>query len=435
MENKMATRRPILQVALDFIDLDRALRLAEEAVAGGADWLEAGTPLIKSEGLAAVRSLKTRFPQHTIVADMKIMDAGRIEVEAAAKAGAGVVTVLAAASDSTIAECVEAGRHYGAKIVGDLINTPNPLERAAQLAALGVDIIDVHTPIDVQMEGKISFDLLHSVANAVDTMLSVAGGITSETAAGAVANGAAVVIVGGSITKAVDAAAATRAIRAALDTGESVASKLYRRATSETIRDILTHVAAANISNAMHRGGVAPGIHPVAPGMRCFGQAVTVRTAPGDWSKPVQAIDMAGPGEVIVIDAGGVAPAIWGELASNSALNRRVEGVIIDGASRDTADIRTLGFPTFSKLVCPNAGDPKGFGEINATIRISGMVVNPGDWVLGDDDGVVIIPQAQAVEITNRAMYDLEAENRMREEIKRGSTLGKVVDLSKWEKR
>ena len=185
----------------------------------------------------------------------------------------------------------------------------------------------------------------------------------------------------------------------------------------------------------MHRGGVAPGIHPTAPGMRCFGRAVTVRTAPGDWSKPVQAIDVAGPGEVIVVDAGGVAPAIWGELASNSALVRKVEGVIIDGASRDTADIRTLGFPVFSKLVCPNAGDPKGFGEINASIRISGVQVHPGDWVLGDDDGVVVIPQAQAVEITNRAMSDLEAENRMREEIVRGSTLGKVFDLKKWEKR
>jgi len=431
----MATQRPILQIALDFVDLDRAMRLAEEAVAGGADWLEAGTPLIKSEGLDAVRRLHERFPQHPIVADMKIMDAGRTEVEAAARAGAKVVTVLALASDSTIAECVEAGRHYGAKIVGDLINTADPVRRAVELAALGVDVINVHTPIDVQMQGLSSFDTLRAIAQAVGTPLSVAGGITSETAADAIASGANIVIVGGAITKAADATAATQAIRTALDTGEKVATALYRRATADTIRDILAQVSAANISNAMHRGGVAPGIHPVAHGMRCFGRAVTVRTAPGDWSKPVQAIDIAGPGDVIVIDAGGVAPAIWGELASNSAMTNKVEGVIIDGASRDTADIIKLGFPVFSKLVCPNAGDPKGLGEIGAGIRISGVEVHPGDWVLGDDDGVVVIPQAQAVEITNRAMNDLEAENRMREEIVRGSTLSKVVDLKKWEKR
>ena len=190
----MATQRPILQVALDFVDLDRALLLAEEAVAGGADWLEAGTPLIKSAGLDAVRRLKERFPDHTVVADMKIMDAGRIEVEAAAKAGAGVVTVLAAASDATIAECVEAGRHYGAKIVGDLINISDPVERAIELAALGVDLIDVHTPIDVQMQGLFPFDTLRAIADAVETPLCVAGGITSETAADASASGASVVL-------------------------------------------------------------------------------------------------------------------------------------------------------------------------------------------------------------------------------------------------
>ncbi len=76
---------PVLQIALDFIVLDRAIKLAEESVLGGADWLEAGTPLIKSVGLDAVRELRRRFPNHVIVADMKIMDAGRIEAEAAAK--------------------------------------------------------------------------------------------------------------------------------------------------------------------------------------------------------------------------------------------------------------------------------------------------------------------------------------------------------------
>ena len=95
----------------------------------------------------------------------------------------------------------------------------------------------------------------------------------------------------------------------------------------------------------MHRGGVAPGIRPLTPGMRCYGRAVTVRTAPGDWAKPVQAIDQAGPGDVLVIDAGGVAPAIWGELATNSALTRKVEGVVIDGGIRDSDDNRASAFP------------------------------------------------------------------------------------------
>lgn len=431
----MVIERPILQVALDFVDLPRALQLAAEAVEGGADWLEAGTPLIKSVGLDAVRQLKERFPDKVIVADLKIMDAGRIEVEYAAKAGASVVTVLAAASDTTIAECVEAGRHYGTKVAADLINTEDVVLRARQLEKLGVDYLDVHTPIDVQMQGIFPLETLREIAAAVDIPVCVAGGITSETAADAVTNGASVVIVGGSITKAPNAAKATRAIRTALDTGEKVATTFYRRATAETIRDILAQVSAANVSDAMHRGGVAPGLHPITPGMRCFGRAVTVRTAPGDWAKPVEAIDMAGPGDVLVIDVGGVTPAVWGELATNSAINRKIEGVIIDGAARDSGDIRKLSLPLFCRTTCPNAGEPKGFGEINATVHISGVQVNPGDWILADDDGVVVIPQGHAVEITNRAMDVLEKENRIREEIQRGSTLSKVTELLKWEKK
>ncbi len=431
----MANERPLLQVALDFVDVERAMTLAAEAVAGGADWLEAGTPLIKCAGLDAVRELKRRFPDKLVVADMKIMDAGRTEVEYAAKAGAGAVTVLALASDTTIAECIEAGRHYGAKVIADLVNVPDPVSRARELAALGVDIVSVHTPIDVQMQGLMPFDTLRAVAQAVEIPVSAAGGITSETAADAVASGAGIVIVGGAITKAQDAAAATRAIKQVLETRQAVETGLFRRARADTIRDVLAQVSAANVSDAMHRGGVAPGLHPLTPGLRCFGRAVTVRTAPGDWAKPVAAIDLAGPGDVLVIDAGGVAPAIWGELASNSAIQRKIEGVIIDGAARDSGDIRKLSLPLFSKLVCPNAGEPKGFGEIGASVRICGVEVCPGDWILADDDGVVVIPQAQAVEITNRAMDVLEHENRIREEIQRGSTLAAVVELLKWEKK
>ena len=94
--SKKATSAPktFLQIALDFMNLDRALQIAKEAVAGGVDWLEVGTPLIKSEGMHAVRTLRKEFPDHTIVADMKIMDVGTIEVEMATKAGADVVIVL-----------------------------------------------------------------------------------------------------------------------------------------------------------------------------------------------------------------------------------------------------------------------------------------------------------------------------------------------------
>ena len=96
--------RPVLQVALDLTELSRAEKIAEEAVAGGADWIEIGTPLVKSEGMESVRRMRDLFPTTTLVADLKTSDTGAIEVEMAAKAGANVVCVLAAAR--TLSVCL-----------------------------------------------------------------------------------------------------------------------------------------------------------------------------------------------------------------------------------------------------------------------------------------------------------------------------------------
>ncbi len=426
--------KPVLQLALDFVDLPRALQVAEEAVAGGADWLEAGTPLIKSEGLQAVREIKSRWPHLTVVADMKTMDAGRAEVEYAAKAGAQVVGVLGAASDATIRECIEAAQNYGAAIVVDMVQVADVVSRAIAVEAMGASYVGIHIAIDEQMQGKTPWDTLREVAKAVSIPIAVAGGINSETAALAIEAGASIVVVGGAITKAVDATAATKAVKQAMETRVAVKSEFFVRATGPDLRGMLARVSAANVSDALHRSGDIPGLRPITPGSKMVGPAFTVRTFPGDWCKPVEAIDEAEPGDVIVIDAGGAAPAVWGELATNSAIQRGLAGVVIFGAARDSGDIRELGFPLFCSLVTPTAGEPKGFGETGVPIRISGVRISPGDWIIGDDDGVCVIPQEKAVEYTNRAMDVLEKENRLRQEIRAGSTLSQVAYLQRWEK-
>ncbi|MFH1782374.1 MAG: 3-hexulose-6-phosphate synthase [Candidatus Omnitrophota bacterium] len=427
--------KPILQLALDFVDLKRAIKCAEESVKGGVDWLEAGTPLIKSEGLNVIRELRKRFPKKTIVADMKIMDAGRVEVEIAAKAGANIVCVLGAASDATIRECVEAAHNYGAKIQVDLIAVKYTKKRAKQAEELGADYIGIHCSIDDQMRGKNPFSELKDISRSVNIPIAVAGGINSETAPEAIKSGASIVIVGGAINKASNATNATKKIKESIVKLKKVKTDLYKRVSEKDIENVLKKVSCANLSDAMHRGGALEGISAVTPGVRMFGRALTVRTYPGDWSKPVEAIDEAGPGIVIVIDAGGVGPALWGELATHAAIQKKVAGVVINGAIRDVEDIKKSGFPAFSKLIMPQAGEPKGFGEIGVPVIISGRRIFSGDYIIGDDDGVVVIPKDKAVEIANRAMSVLEAENRIRREIDEGSTLAKVMELLKWEKK
>jgi 3-hexulose-6-phosphate synthase / 6-phospho-3-hexuloisomerase len=426
--------RPRLQVALDFLQLSRARAAAAEAVAGGADILEVGTPLLKSEGLDAVRALREQFPGVPIVADTKTMDAGRAEMEMAAKAGASYATVLAVSSAGTIRECVEVGRNYGIAVVVDLVGTADPVAAAQQAQALGASAVGVHCGIDQQMLGQDPFETLRAVRRAVTITVCVAGGINSETAATAAAAGADIVIVGGAITKSPDAAGATRALLAALAEGIGRPTTEFRRYGADQLREAFAKVSTPNVSDAMHRGGALAGIPSVVPGKHMVGRALTVRTYPGDWAKPVEAIDLAQPGDVLVIDAGGRPPAVWGELATESCLQRKLAGVVIDGAIRDVDAIRALGFPAFARHCAPNAWEPKGFGEIGTPIMISGVRVAPGDWIVGDDSGVVAVPAERALEIANRALDVLEAENRLRGEIRAGSTLSKVAELYRWEK-
>lgn len=426
--------KPIIQIALDFVDLDRAIRVAEESVRGGADWLEAGTPLIKSCGLDAVRELKKRFPQHQIVADMKTLDAGRIEVEIAAKSGADIVVIMANASDSTIAESIEAARNYGARILVDFMEESCSIQRAEKIIKFQPDYLGVHIPIDQQMTGNISFQFLKQLSSHFNIPIAIAGGLNSENVVEAIKAGASILIIGGAVTKSENAEEAVRLIRKAIDTQTSIKSELFKRYTEYDLEKVFSKVSTANISDAMHRSGWIPDVKLISNTGKFFGRAVTVRTYPGDWAKPVEAVDIAREKNVIVVDACGLPPAVWGELATESSVLKKLSGVVVYGAIRDIEEIRRLKFPAYATLYCPQAGEPKGLGEINIPIQIGPVKILPGDWIVGDEDGVVCVPYQKAAEIANRAMDVLEKENRIRAEIKRGGTLSQITHLLKWEK-
>ena len=117
--------KPIVQISLDVIDVDAAIRTAEMALRAGVDWLEAGTPLIIAEGMHGVRALRKRFPTTPIVADLKTMDGGYLEAELMAKAGATHIVVMARAHEETIKCVVKAGKDYGVKVMGDNLACPD----------------------------------------------------------------------------------------------------------------------------------------------------------------------------------------------------------------------------------------------------------------------------------------------------------------------
>ncbi|MEI6503098.1 MAG: hypothetical protein WCP21_18975 [Armatimonadota bacterium] len=149
----------------------------------------------------------------------------------------------------------------------------------------------------------------------------------------------------------------------------------------------------------------------------------------------MEAIDHAEPGSVLVIDVRNEGPAVWGEGASKSCVTRGLAGAVINGCARDTDEIIALGFPVFSTMIAPQAGDPKGVGMIGVPLKIGETPIRSGDWIIADGDGVVCVPREQAVEISNRARDVVEREMRDHSEIEGGSTLAKLAELERWEQK
>ena len=207
----------ILQVALDFTSLSEALRVAHLMPRSEAVILEAGTPLIKSRGMQAVRLLKLLPGGHLVMADTKTMDTGALEVSLAAEAGADAVSVLAVAPEETIGEAVDKAKEYGLAVYGDMIGHSDPLEAARTLRRLGVHVALLHIGIDVQRRLGLTAsqlrDLIGRVAGEFQGPVAVAGGIKPGETGALASAGASIVVIGGGITKARDpAAAAQRAL-------------------------------------------------------------------------------------------------------------------------------------------------------------------------------------------------------------------------------
>jgi 3-hexulose-6-phosphate synthase/6-phospho-3-hexuloisomerase len=199
--------KPKLQVALDLIDLEKALRIAEK-VASSADIIEAGTPLIKSEGIGAVEVLKDNFPDKLICADLKTADAGYLEVKMAANANADIISILADAYENTIVEALRASSDFGVEIMADLIVSRSPIKRLKEIIDLNYNgrkltYALAHSGLDRQSSRRaplLDIEAMTKVPN--HPKLAIAGGIQPSDIQNILKYPISIIIVGGAITKA-----------------------------------------------------------------------------------------------------------------------------------------------------------------------------------------------------------------------------------------
>jgi regulator of RNase E activity RraA len=188
----------------------------------------------------------------------------------------------------------------------------------------------------------------------------------------------------------------------------------------------------ANVSDMMSRmtaGG--PRLRPMHGGGVLAGPAFTVKTRPGDNLMVHKALDIAESGDVVVVDAGGdLTNSLIGELMLSHAKKRGLAGVVIDGAVRDSGWIRRGSFPVFAAGVTHRGPYKDGPGEINVPIALDGMVVNPGDLILGDDDGVLCVPYEEVGRVYEATRAKFEGEQKQMAAIEAGTSDRSWIDAA-----
>lgn len=201
-------------------------------------------------------------------------------------------------------------------------------------------------------------------------------------------------------------------------------SKATAKAVDQGILKGFREVSTASVHEVMgKRGALDAGLRPLWQGIRMCGPALTVRARAGDNLALHRAIYAAQAGDVLVADGGGYTEAgMWGDVTTTAAQARGIEGLVIDGAVRDQESVRGLRFPVFSRGVSMKGTTKKTLGEIGVPVNCGGVTVNPGDLVLGDEDGVVVVPSGMAAEVLEAARRKEAQEEEIRRQLRAGKT-------------
>lgn len=192
------------------------------------------------------------------------------------------------------------------------------------------------------------------------------------------------------------------------------------------------NVTAATAHEAMGRkGALDSAIKPIRSGMRVFGTAFTCICPAGDNLTLHAALKLSKPGDVLVCGAAGFTEqGLFGDVMASCAKGKGIAGLVVDGGVRDAADIHRIGFPVFSRSISIKGAVKETLGAINQPIVVGGELVSPGDLIIGDDDGVVVIPAALIEETAAACVEREKKEARFREALLQGNTTWEMLNLN-----
>ena len=202
--------------------------------------------------------------------------------------------------------------------------------------------------------------------------------------------------------------------------------------TPQQIAETLGRYPTSTIYEAAgKRGDMSPDIRPIVPGARLSGIAYTVKTFPSDTTGVLRALDDAPPGSVLVIDAGGTdRGAVWGGTSSLVCGKRGLTGCVTNGCVRDVDDLVAAGVAVYAAGVAARGSVKNHEGWRGIPVSVGGVAVSPGDYVVGDSDGIVVVPSAEGAELCDRAHDQRRVERERDSRIRNGESLASVLGLA-----
>ncbi len=201
--------------------------------------------------------------------------------------------------------------------------------------------------------------------------------------------------------------------------------------TDKALIEALGKIQSATLHEVMGKRGAFPHtIKPIWPEMTLCGSAMTVKARPGDNLMLHKAVSLAQPGDLLVVENDGFIEAgMWGEIITVAAMEKGITGLVTNGGVRDTVQIRQLGFPVFCAGVSIKGTTKSVPGKINHPVSFEGVIIHPGDIIVGDNDGVVVVPRAEAQKVLEAAQAKEAAEAEIIRKIRAGQSTMDLLGL------
>jgi 3-hexulose-6-phosphate synthase/6-phospho-3-hexuloisomerase len=391
-----------LQVSLDFLHLENALFCAEQSIAGGAELLEVGNCLIKNAGLQCIRILKEKFPPIPLVADLKMLTPETQEMKASADAGANGITISGAISESNWGKCLAQAQERNLKVFLDFRDIPVSVMKLQLPLVASTDCV----VLNLAQESDV-FGILQEIAFRYAKPIAATGITDLANLQEAMSLGLGTGIVQYQEEDTQNFKEATHRIHEAfLQIQQAAASQGSPREYSEQVlRRKLNEVMPSDICEVYRDKPLfLDKVYPLHRFTKVFGQAATIKMLGGGLPAMLDFLQEVPPKSIVVVDSGGEATPVWNTLTTVVAIKRNLAGVVLYGAITEVNLVRAKGFPCYVNSLTPLPTRESQGCLKNIPLQLGNVWVRPGDWILGDDCGVLCIPAEKIFTVTERAL-------------------------------